>query len=170
MSSVFWKFFQIFTTLWNLYILFSHCLECIIEKVRSWMWDSNPQPADYKSAALPIELTQHFNIVYMYKKEWVFVGCAVSITRRCYGFVLFDSPVVQHCAYYFTMLNKTLPTNATPIVLVAFNTCLPANNHEWNLDIVTVLFSVLHVWMREVNRTKNKSQYYQDVHGRPLKW
>ena len=25
----------------------------------SWRWDSNPQPADYKSAALPIELCQH---------------------------------------------------------------------------------------------------------------
>ena len=25
----------------------------------SWRWDSNPQPADYKSAALPIELLQH---------------------------------------------------------------------------------------------------------------
>ena len=25
----------------------------------SWRWDSNPQPADYKSAALPIELRQH---------------------------------------------------------------------------------------------------------------
>ena len=25
----------------------------------SWQWDSNPQPADYKSAALPIELRQH---------------------------------------------------------------------------------------------------------------
>ena len=25
----------------------------------SWWWDSNPQPADYKSAALPIELHQH---------------------------------------------------------------------------------------------------------------
>ncbi len=26
--------------------------------VWSWRWDSNPQPADYKSAALPIELRQ----------------------------------------------------------------------------------------------------------------
>ena len=25
----------------------------------SWRWDLNPQPADYKSAALPIELRQH---------------------------------------------------------------------------------------------------------------
>jgi hypothetical protein len=25
----------------------------------SWRWDSNPQPADYKSAALPVELRQH---------------------------------------------------------------------------------------------------------------
>ena len=26
-----------------------------------WRWDSNPQPADYKSAALPIELNQRSN-------------------------------------------------------------------------------------------------------------
>ncbi len=31
----------------------------IIAKNWSWQWDSNPQPADYKSAALPIELCQH---------------------------------------------------------------------------------------------------------------
>jgi hypothetical protein len=33
----------------------------------SWRWDLNPQPADYKSAALPIELRQqigHFNISF----------------------------------------------------------------------------------------------------------
>ncbi len=30
----------------------------------SWWWDSNPQPADYKSAALPIELHQHINFFY----------------------------------------------------------------------------------------------------------
>ncbi len=28
------------------------------ETMWSWRWDSNPQPADYKSAALPIELRQ----------------------------------------------------------------------------------------------------------------
>jgi hypothetical protein len=26
----------------------------------SWLWDSNPRPADYKSAALPTELSQRF--------------------------------------------------------------------------------------------------------------
>ena len=31
----------------------------IFERKVSWQWDSNPQPADYKSAALPIELCQH---------------------------------------------------------------------------------------------------------------
>jgi hypothetical protein len=31
--------------------------------VWSWRWDSNPQPADYKSAALPVELRQHIQIV-----------------------------------------------------------------------------------------------------------
>ena|GEM_PF-3926091 len=28
------------------------------KNIWSWRWDSNPQPADYKSAALPIELRQ----------------------------------------------------------------------------------------------------------------
>ncbi len=31
---------------------------CRSEILESWLWDSNPQPADYKSAALPIELSQ----------------------------------------------------------------------------------------------------------------
>ena len=30
----------------------------------SWRWDSNPQPADYKSAALPIELRQRKISIY----------------------------------------------------------------------------------------------------------
>ena len=29
-----------------------------VPRTWSWRWDSNPQPADYKSAALPIELRQ----------------------------------------------------------------------------------------------------------------
>ena len=35
----------------------------------SWWWDSNPRPADYKSAALPIELHQH-----ILKFWWVLQG------------------------------------------------------------------------------------------------
>ena len=34
----------------------------------SWRWDSNPQPADYKSAALPIELRQRELALY-YKSK-----------------------------------------------------------------------------------------------------
>jgi hypothetical protein len=30
----------------------------------SWRWDLNPQPADYKSAALPIELRQRKSVIY----------------------------------------------------------------------------------------------------------
>ena len=35
---------------------------------KSWsrLWDSNPQPADYKSAALPIELNRPVNLVNKY--------------------------------------------------------------------------------------------------------
>ena len=33
--------------------------QCVTRAIaRSWRWDSNPQPADYKSAALPVELRQ----------------------------------------------------------------------------------------------------------------
>ena len=31
----------------------------LYSKKWSWRWDSNPRPADYKSAALPTELRQH---------------------------------------------------------------------------------------------------------------
>ncbi len=31
----------------------------------SWRWDLNPQPADYKSAALPIELRQRQETIYI---------------------------------------------------------------------------------------------------------
>ncbi len=36
------------------------------DKTLFWSWreESNPQPADYKSAALPIELHQHFRSNY----------------------------------------------------------------------------------------------------------
>ncbi len=31
----------------------------------SWRWDLNPQPADYKSAALPIELRQPLSVAVL---------------------------------------------------------------------------------------------------------
>ena len=34
----------------------STCIYLIL--LKSWRWDSNPRPADYKSAALPTELRQ----------------------------------------------------------------------------------------------------------------
>jgi hypothetical protein len=30
-----------------------------VKEQESWQWDLNPQPTDYKSVALPIELCQH---------------------------------------------------------------------------------------------------------------
>ena len=49
----------------------------------SWRWDSNPQPADYKSAALPIELCQHksnaeFNLYFEFCQS--FEGIEVNFT------------------------------------------------------------------------------------------
>ena len=42
-------------------------------KLNKWSWrlESNPQPADYKSAALPVELRQHFYIVVASIKKMV---------------------------------------------------------------------------------------------------
>ena len=40
-------------------ILYIHTLQCKYTLVWSWRQESNLQPADYKSAALPIELRQH---------------------------------------------------------------------------------------------------------------
>jgi hypothetical protein len=39
------------------YALFIDYMRFLFE---SWRWDSNPRPADYKSAALPTELRQQF--------------------------------------------------------------------------------------------------------------
>ena len=33
---------------------------CSLVTIWSWLSESNQQPADYKSAALPVELSQHF--------------------------------------------------------------------------------------------------------------
>ncbi len=33
----------------------------------SWLWDSNPQPAAYKAAALPIELSQLLCVLLIFK-------------------------------------------------------------------------------------------------------
>ncbi len=41
----------------------------LIVKKWSWWTDSNPRPADYKSAALPTELHQHLNAQILYHKR-----------------------------------------------------------------------------------------------------
>ena len=37
--------------------------QSVLRVSKSWLWDSNPRPADYKSAALPTELSQHFQSI-----------------------------------------------------------------------------------------------------------
>ena len=49
-----------------------------IAKIWSWQWDSNPQPADYKSAALPIELRQHGLTTMSF--------CQLLATKRIHNF------------------------------------------------------------------------------------
>ena len=45
----------------------------------SWLLESNQQPADYKSAALPVELSQHSKTIYMLKTYW---WLGVELNRR----------------------------------------------------------------------------------------
>lgn len=46
----------------------------------SWRWDSNPQPADYKSAALPVELRQptemsvYIRLIHLASEKWRFLN------------------------------------------------------------------------------------------------
>ncbi len=53
----------------------------------SWRWDSNPQPADYKSAALPIELRQragHSEVFAHSIRPRISVSAVGFRTDRCY--------------------------------------------------------------------------------------
>ena len=89
----------------------------------SWRWDSNPRPADYKSAALPTELRQH-NLVGMTGFEpaplWSQTRCATKLryipslnstcllylvsihfaTRKTYHFQSFHQFII--CFLYFS--------------------------------------------------------------------
>ena len=46
----------------------------------SWQWDLNPQPADYKSAALPIELCQQQKF-FPYTEKFVFCQSFLVLIR-----------------------------------------------------------------------------------------
>ena len=78
-------------------------------------WDSNPQPADYKSAALPVELRRHVNariIITMHakfvnsfpKKFQLGLGLAVTFLQISFQFA-FDSLQSIVNGFYMTAQN-----------------------------------------------------------------
>ena len=67
----------------------------IQEKKWSRLWDSNPQPADYKSAALPIELNRLANVHYYTK-----------ITPICQQYFRNISPISAKICIIFTITAK----------------------------------------------------------------
>ena len=50
--------------------------ELLHMKLWSWWTDSNPRPADYKSAALPAELHQHLR--FLSSSKWYFTKGTVT--------------------------------------------------------------------------------------------
>ncbi len=66
-------------------------------KIKKWsrLWDSNPQPADYKSAALPIELNRLANVHYYTK-----------ITPICQQYFRNISPISAKICIIFTITAK----------------------------------------------------------------
>jgi hypothetical protein len=69
----------------------------------SWRWDSNPQPADYKSAALPIELRQPKGTTYN-NNDILNKICYLSIYISVNNFFSFSFPVIFsiHWRYLFS--------------------------------------------------------------------
>ena len=67
----------------------------LIIKKWSRLWDSNPQPADYKSAALPIELNRLVNSDYYTKISF---SCQ-QISAKSFN--------IFNTKYYFKMPNIT---------------------------------------------------------------
>ena len=66
-------------------------------KKKKWsrLWDSNPQPADYKSAALPIELNRLANVHYYTK-----------IAPICQQYFRNISPISAKICIIFTIISK----------------------------------------------------------------
>ena len=81
----------------------------------SWRWDSNPQPADYKSAALPIELRQPSRksgiYILIFKIASVFLKI-FNTARRARGLFMNRrhslKTLLGHLAHLFSQLDKSL--------------------------------------------------------------
>ncbi len=70
-------------------------------------WDSNPQPADYKSAALPIELRRHMNYQWSGRQDSNLrpLGPEPSALPNC------ATPRFFQNVYYHSKLNLACQVN-----------------------------------------------------------
>ena len=66
----------------------------------SWWTDSNPRPADYKSAALPAELHQHLNARIIYHKSSVESSPKSKKIEKIVYFPLLSSSVMTAAEFF----------------------------------------------------------------------
>lgn len=66
----------------------------------SWWTDSNPRPADYKSAALPAELHQHLNARIIYHKSSVESSPKSKKIEKIVYFPLLSSSVMTAVEFF----------------------------------------------------------------------
>ena len=72
--------------------------ELLRMKLWSWWTDSNPRPADYKSAALPTELHQRFWCLFLF--------CFVAVSLR----LLYNTTGLPICQHFFQIFFEKFPT------------------------------------------------------------
>ena len=75
-------------------------LELSHVKLWSWWTDSNPRPADYKSAALPAELHQHLNARIIYHKSSVESSPKSKKIEKIVYFPLLSSSVMTAAEFF----------------------------------------------------------------------
>ena len=73
-----------------------------VEVGKNWSWwtDSNPRPADYKSAALPAELHQHLNARIIYHKSSVESSPKSKKIEKIVYFPLLSSSVMTAAEFF----------------------------------------------------------------------
>ena len=77
----------------------------MMDKYWSWREESNPQPADYKSAALPVELRQHYT---MYMSLGYYIVTKLTCQWSLFVFLILFSEISFLLLYYltYTLLSK----------------------------------------------------------------
>ena len=88
----------------------------ILRRKIQWSWreESNPQPADYKSAALPIELCQHHHLKYYNLKLHLCQLLTYKSTSSTLLPTLYDNMQKQKGYIYVGTLRTTVRTSRQP--------------------------------------------------------